>query len=67
VYAEPMVYTDIETLGYSVSPSQWVTKYYRLRKEKQPIVSDKGFIEISFENFTVLFSPQEHRFLAPSR
>lgn len=67
VYMEPMVYTDVETRGYSVSPSQWVTKYYRLRKEKQPIVSDKGFIEISFENFTILFSPQEHRFLAPFR
>jgi len=67
VYRDPLVYTDIETLGYSVSPTQWVTKYYRLRKEKQPLVSDKGFIEIAFENFAVIFSPQERRFLSPFR
>lgn len=67
VYTEPGAYTDIQTRGYSVSPSQWVTKYYRLRKEKQPAVSDKGFIEINFENFTVTFSPWERRFLAPFR
>ena len=67
VYAEPMVYTDIETRGYSVSPTQWVTKYYRLRKEKQPLVSDRGFIEITFEKFAVIFSPRERRFLAPFR
>jgi len=67
VYKEPMVYTDIETRGFAVSPTQWVTKYYRLRKEKQPLVTDKGFIEINFENFAVIFSPQERRFLAPFR
>jgi hypothetical protein len=67
VYTDPVVYTDIETRGFSVSPTQWVTKYYRLRKEKQPLVNDKGFIEISFENFSVVFSPQERRFLSPFR
>jgi len=67
VYRDPSVYTDIETRGFSVSPTQWVTKYYRLRKEKQPLVSDKGFIEIAFENFAVIFSPQERRFLPPIR
>jgi hypothetical protein len=67
VYRDPLVYVDIDTRGFSVSPTQWVTKYYRLRKEKQPLVNDKGFIEIVFENFTVIFIPQEHRFLAPSR
>jgi hypothetical protein len=67
VYTDPVVYTDVETRGFSVSPTQWVTKYYRLRKEKQPLVNDKGFIEISFENFAVIFIPQERRFLAPSR
>jgi len=67
VYTDPLVYTDIETKGFPVSPTQWVTKYYRLRKEKQPLVSDKGFIEIAFENFTVIFSPQERTFLPPVR
>ena len=67
VYTDPVVYTDIETRGYAVSPTQWVTKYYRLRKEKQPLVTDKGFIEINFENFAVIFSPQERRFLTPFR
>lgn len=67
VYTDPGVYSDIETRGYSVSPTQWVTKYYRLRKEKQPLVNDKGFIEIAFESFSVIFSPQERRFLSPTR
>jgi len=67
VYTDPVVYTDIETRGYAVSPTQWVTKYYRLRKEKQPLVNDKGFIEINFENFAVIFSPRERRFLTPFR
>jgi hypothetical protein len=67
VYTDPVVYTDIETRGFSVVPSQWVTKYYRLRKDKQPLVSGKGFIEISFESFTVIFNPRERRFLSPFR
>ena len=67
VYTDPAVYTDIETRGFSVVPSQWVTKYYRLRKDKQPVVNDKGFIEISFESFTVVFNPRERRFLSPFR
>ena len=67
VYRDPSVYTDIETRGFSISPTQWVTKYYRLRKEKQPLVSDKGFIEIAFEDFAVIFSPQERRFFPPVR
>jgi hypothetical protein len=67
VYTDPAVYTDVETRGFSVSPTQWVTKYYRLRKGAQPLVHAKGFIEIAFENFAVIFIPQERRFLAPSR
>jgi hypothetical protein len=67
VYTDEKVYSDIESRGYSVAPAQWVTKYYRLRKEKQPALSDKGFIEIHFENFTVLFSPRERKFLGPFR
>ena len=67
VYTDATVYTDIETRGYSVSPTQWVTKFYRLRKENQPLLNDKGFIEIDFEKFAVVFIPQERRFLAPSR
>jgi hypothetical protein len=67
VYLDASVYTDIETRGFSVSPTQWVTKFYRLRKEKQPLLSDKGFIEIAFENFAIIFSPQERRFLSQVR
>ena len=67
VYTDPVVYMDIETRGFPVSPTQWVTKFYRLRKEKQPLMSAKGFIEIAFENFAVIFIPQERRFLPPVR
>lgn len=67
VYTDEKIYSDVESRGYSVAPAQWVTKYYRLRKEKRPALSDKGFIEIHFENFTVLFSPRERKFLGPFR
>ncbi|MBM4332896.1 MAG: hypothetical protein FJ117_17065 [Deltaproteobacteria bacterium] len=64
-FQEPQVYKDIETKGYSVSPGQWVTKFYRLPKGKRPLLSDRGFIEIAFDNFTVQFNPRERKFKGP--
>ncbi|MBU1209584.1 MAG: hypothetical protein KKH04_22135 [Proteobacteria bacterium] len=64
-YQEPKVYKDIETREYSISPGQWVTKYFRLPKGKKPFLSDQGFIEIVFENFTIQFSPRERKFQGP--
>jgi len=64
-YLEPKVYRDLETLGYSISPGQWVTKFYRLRKEKQPLLGEEGHIEIAFENFTIRFNPRERKFHGP--
>jgi len=64
-YLQPKVYRDIETLGYSISPGQWVTKFYRLRKEKQPLLGDGGHIEIAFENFNIQFNPRERKFSGP--
>jgi hypothetical protein len=65
VYAEPNVYMDLETLGYPISPRQWVTKYYRLKKNKQFIMKESGYIEIAFENFTILFNPRQRNFQGP--
>jgi len=65
VYAQPTVYMDLETLGYSISSRQWVTKYYRLKKNKQFILGESGYIEIAFENFTILFNPRERNFQGP--
>jgi hypothetical protein len=66
-YPETNVFQDIETLGYPISPGQWVTKFYRLSKGKRPVLSDRGFIEIAFENFTIQFYPRERRFSGPTR
>jgi hypothetical protein len=67
VYPEPKIHTDVETLGYSISHGKWVTKFYRLPKEKQPILSDNGYVEISFENFAIQFNPRERKFQGPLR
>ena len=64
-YQEPKVYKDIEIREYSISPGQWVTKYFRLPKGKKPFLSDQGFIEIVFENFTIQFSPRKRKFQGP--
>jgi len=64
-YINEKVYQDIETQGFTVSPGQWVTKYYRLRKEKQPTFNERGYIEIAFDNFTVQFHPRERKFQGP--
>ncbi len=64
-YPEAKIYQDIDTLGYPISPGQWVTKYYRLSKGKRPFLRDGGFIEIAFENFTIHFYPRERKFSGP--
>jgi hypothetical protein len=67
VFQESKIYTDVETVGYSIPPGNWRTKYYRLRKEKQPILSGQGYVEICFENFAIQFYPREHKFQGPIR
>jgi hypothetical protein len=64
-YLEPQVFQDLETRGYPVSPGQWVTKYYRLAKEKRPLLGEQGFIQISFKGFAITFSPRERKFQGP--
>jgi len=64
-YQQPSVFQDIETRGFCVSPAQWVTKYYRLRKEKQPLLSNSGYIEVAFQNFSIQFNPRQRKFHGP--
>jgi hypothetical protein len=61
-YSAADTHSDIETLGYTISPSQWVTKFYRLPKEKQPLLNRDGFFEVDFERFAVRFSPGNRQF-----
>jgi hypothetical protein len=65
VYLAPSVFRDIETREFSISPGQWVTKYFRLRKEVQPLLGEKGYVEIAFENFSIQFNPRERKFNGP--
>ena len=65
VYFAPSVFRDIETREFSVSPGQWVTKYFRLRKEVQPLLGEKGYVEIGLENFSIQFNPRERKFSGP--
>ncbi len=64
-FMEPQVYQDIETKGYPIAPSQWVTKYYRLSKGKQPILGENASIEVDFESFKIKFHPREKKFQGP--
>jgi len=66
-YLSPHAHQDIETKGYPVSPGQWVTKYYRLPKEKRPIIGEEGYIEIDFEHFILRFNPRDRSFQGPAR
>jgi hypothetical protein len=52
-------------VGYSIPPGNWGTKYYRLPKAKQPILSTDGYIQISFENFSIQFNPRARKFEGP--
>lgn len=65
IYIAPAVFRDIETREFAVTPGQWVTKYFRLRKEIQPLLGEKGYIEIAFENFSIQFYPRERKFQGP--
>lgn len=65
VYLKPQVFRDLETRGYPVSPGRWVTKYYRLTKEKRPLLGEQGFIHIAFNGFAVTFSPKKRTFQGP--
>jgi hypothetical protein len=64
-YLQPQVYQDIETGGFSVTPAQWVTKFYRLPKAKQPLLRDESRIEIVFEDFAIRFNPRDRKFQGP--
>jgi hypothetical protein len=66
-YLDPQVYQDIETREYPVTPGQWVTKYYRLPKEKRPLLGEQGFIQIVFDGFTIAFNPKERKFQGPTK
>jgi hypothetical protein len=65
VYLAPTVFRDIATREFSVVPGQWVTKYFRLRKEVQPLLGEKGYVEITFETFAIQFHPRERKFHGP--
>ena len=65
IYIAPTVFRDIETRAFSVAPGQWVTKYFRLRKEVQPLLGEKGYVEIAFETFSIQFHPRERKFHGP--
>ena len=64
-FQESNFFKDLETRSYSISPGQWVTKYLRFSKGEKPFLSDKGFIAIVFENFTIQFNPRERKFKGP--
>jgi hypothetical protein len=64
-YLDPQVYQDIETKGYPIAPAQWVTKYYRLSRAKQPLLGAEPSIEIAFDTFTIRFYPRERKFQGP--
>jgi hypothetical protein len=66
-YLDPQVYQDIGTRGYPITPGQWVTKYYRLPKEKRPLLGEHGFIQIVFDGFTITFNPKERKFHGPTK
>ncbi len=61
-YTAAETHSDIETFGYTISPAQWVTKFYRLPKKRQPLLPRDGFFEIDFEKFVVRFSPRDRQF-----
>ena len=66
-YLQPQVYQDIETGGFSVTPAQWVTKFYRLPKAKQPLLREDSCIEVAFDDFAIRFSPRDRKFQGPIR
>jgi hypothetical protein len=65
VYFVPSVFREVATREFTITPGQWVTKYFHLRKESQPLLGEKGYIEVIFENFSIQFYPREHKFVGP--
>ncbi|HYB21400.1 MAG TPA: hypothetical protein VEH09_10730 [Thermodesulfobacteriota bacterium] len=65
-YLDSQSYQDIETKGYPITPAQWVTKYYRLPKGKQPLLGEQPSIEIAFDTFTIRFNPRDRKFQGPT-
>ncbi len=65
IYTDPGVFRDIETREFSVSPGQWVTRHFRLRKQVQPVLGAKGYVEVAFENFSIQFHPRERKMYGP--
>jgi hypothetical protein len=65
VYFVPNVFRDVATREFTVTPGQWVTKYFHLRKDLQPLLGERGYIEVAFENFVIQFYPRERKFSGP--
>ena len=65
VCPQPRVYHDLETKGFPITPAKWVTKYFRLPKEKQILLSEGAYIEIVFATFTIRFNPRNRNFQGP--
>jgi len=66
-YLASNVFQDIETAGYPVTPGQWVTKFYRFSKGKRPLLSERSYILVTFEGFSIRFYPRERKFRAPEK
>jgi hypothetical protein len=66
-YLASNVFQDIETAAYPISPGQWVTKFYRIPKGKRPLLSEKSYVEITFEGFAIQFYPKERKFQGPAQ
>jgi hypothetical protein len=65
VYIVSNVFRDVATREFAVTPGQWVTKNFHFRKELQPLLGEKGYIEVAFENFVIHFYPRERKFHGP--
>lgn len=66
IHTNPGVFRDIETREIPISPGQWVTKYFRMRKQVQPVLGEKGYVEVIFENFSIQFHPRERKLYGPA-
>lgn len=65
IYTTPGVFRDVETQEFSISPGQWVTRHFRMRKPVQPVLGEKGYVEVVFEKFSIQFYPREKKFQGP--
>lgn len=65
IFQDPAVYQDIETKIFRISPGQWVTKYFRLSRRGNHLITAQGFVAIEFEDFSVRFYPWARKFQGP--